>query len=167
MPIGTPAILSIASRSSGGQNGSSKNRRSSACQRASSRRMSARVCALLLSATNGMSFGTARRASSITSSGASCTFAAFTPVASACSSRARTWALSSYLSRLAITGKRVRLAPPSSAEIDRPAALPAMSHRAMSTAASALITVPARPKLAKRRRAARFSASLSSTGLPR
>ncbi len=52
--------------------------------------------------------GTVRRASSITSRLASCTLAAFTPDASACSSRARTLALSSYLSRLAITGRRVR-----------------------------------------------------------
>ena len=67
----------------------------------------------------------------------------------------------SYLSRLAITGTRLRLAPPSRVETDLPAALPAMSQSAMSTAASAFSTVPARPKLAKRLRVARFSASRS------
>jgi hypothetical protein len=96
----------------------------------------------------------ARRDSSATSSRCSCTLTAATPLASASSTRFRVRAASSYLSRLAITGTRPRLAPPSIADTGCFAALPAMSHSAMSTAASALSTVPARPKLAKRLRAA-------------
>lgn len=64
---------------------------------------------------------------------------------------------------LAITGSRLRLAPPSWVENGSPDAFPAMSHSAMPTAARAFSTVPDRPKEANRSRASRLAASRSVT----